>query len=342
MHQTRTHTHLPDVRFARQGEVPAISTFDELHELGHFGPVCLSLIYKLIREEVRRLPVLSPPGGWQEADLEDLLGDFLADRIEPVTANLLALARNDDSVGKLLRTSIRYWLIDRSRKTAVVSVGRSLEKVLADSDAFEVVPLGTEGAGRWRLAGTTVQPWSGPVTPLVEAAYAVPNVKIPKWSSETRRAPVADRASTEAVTIAVLTAASGSMEVAQLVEVFTARFPVVLDPVVVSLPADAGSEITVNAQSSPEEIVFARIDDAETTSLAEEVVSMLSPQERRIVPYLDAPGEIQTLLGCGRSQAYHHAAHLREKLRQLVGDGDDVLSVGAEVIRLCSGVAETR
>ncbi|WP_406463145.1 hypothetical protein OH768_47040 [Streptomyces sp. NBC_01622] len=323
-------------------EVPAISTFDELHELGHIGPVCLSLIYKLIREEARRLPVLSPPSGWQEADLENLLGDFLADRIEPVTAKLLALARDDDSVGKLLRTSIRYWLIDCSRKTAVVSVGRALEKVLTDSDALEAVPLGTAGAGRWRLAGTAAQPWSGPVTPLVEAAYAVPNVKIPRWSSETRRAPVADRASIEAVIIAVLTAASGSMEVAQLVEVFTARFPAVLDPVVVSLPADAGSEITENAQSSPEKIVFARIDDAETASRAEEVVSMLSPEEQRMVPYLDAPGEIQTLLGCGRSQAYHRAARLREKLRQLVGDGDDVLSVGAEVIRFCSGVAETR
>jgi hypothetical protein len=300
------------------------------------------LIYKLIREEVRRLPVLSPAAGWQEADLEDLLGDFLADRIEPVTANLLAQAKNDDSVGKLLRTSIRYWLIDRSRKTAVVSVGRSLEKVLAESGAFETVPPGTEGAGRWRLADTTVQPWSGPVTPLVEAAYSVTNIKIPKWNSETRRAPVADRASIEAVIHAVLTAATGSMDVAQLVEVFTARFPVVLDPVVVPLPVDARSEIAVDAQSSPEEIVLACVDDAEAASTAEGIVGMLSPQERRMVPHLDSPGEIQTLLGCGRSQAYHHAARLTEKLRQLVGDGDDVRSVGSEVIRLCSGAAETR
>ncbi|WP_326759126.1 hypothetical protein OHB35_15215 [Streptomyces phaeochromogenes] len=328
--------------FARQGEVPAISTFDELHELGHFGPVCLSLIYKLVWEEARRLPVLAPAAGWQKADLEDLLGDFLADRIEPVTANLLALAKDDDSVGKLLRTSIRHWLIDRSRKTAVVSVGRSLEKVLSDSASFEMVLPGSEGAGRWRLANTTVQPWSGPLTPLVEAAYAVPNIKIPRWNSETRRAPIADRASIEAVIHAVLTAAAGSMEVAQLVEVFTNRFPVVLDPVVVSLPPDAGSVIAVDAHPSPEELVLECVDDTEDASRAEGIVSVLSPQERRTVPYLNSAGGIQTLLGCGRSQAYHHAARLREKLRQLVGDGDDVRSVGSEVIRLCGGAVETR
>ncbi|MFD8814005.1 hypothetical protein ACFV23_21535 [Streptomyces sp. NPDC059627] len=299
------------------------------------------MIYKLIREEVRRLPVLTPAAGWQEADLEDLLGDFLVERIEPVTANLLAQAKNDNSVGKLLRTSIRHWLVDRSRKTAVVSLGRSLEKVLSDSEAFEPVPPGTEGAGRWRLASTTVQPWSGPVTQLVEAAYAVPNIKIPKWNSETRRAPVADRASIEAVIHAVLTVAAGSMELAQMVEVFTGRFPVVFDPVVVLLPTDAGSGITADAQSSPEEIALALVDDSEAASTAEGIVSMLSPQERRMVPYLDSPGEIQTLLGCGRSQAYHHAARLREKLSQLVGD-DEVRSVGPEVIRLCGGAVETR
>lgn len=61
-----------------------------------------------------------------------------------------------------------------------------------------------------------------------------------------------------------------------------------------------------------------------------------------MVPYLDRPGEIQTLLGCGRSQSYHHAACLKEKLRQLVGDGDEVRSVRSEVIRLCSEAVETR
>lgn len=332
------------VRFAHRGEVPAISVFDELHELGCFGPACLTLTGTLVRQEVQRFPVLGPLAGWQQADEEDLLSEFLADRLQAVTANLLALATDDGSVGRLLRTSIRRWLIDQARKTALGSVRRSLEEVLTDCSAFEAVPPGEAGAGRWRLSGTTVQPWSGPPDLLVEAAYAVPNIKIPKWTSETRRAPLADRKSLEAVIRAVLSTATGSMEVAQLVEVFIARFPVALDPRVLPLPDDAGSQITVSTHASPEGIVLARDDEAGAASVAAQIVAMLSPQERGMVTYLESLSELQALLGCGRTQAYHHRTRLKEKLQQLVGngDGDQVRSVGSEVIRLCSEAAQTR
>ncbi len=331
------------VRFAHQGEVPAISVFDELHELGCFGPACLTLTGELVRQEARRFPVLAPAADWQKADEEDLLYEFLADRLQAVTANLLAQADDDDSVGRLLRKSIRHWLVDQARKTAIGSVRRSLEDVLTDCSAFEAVPAGKAGAGRWRLAGTTVQPWSGPPGPLLDAAYAVPNIKIPKWTSETRRAPLADRKSLEAVIRAVLSTAAGSMEVAQLVEVFIARFPVALDPRVLPLPDDAGSQITASAHASPEEIVLARDDEAGATSAAAQIVAMLSPQERGMVAYLERPGELQAFLGCGRSQAYHRGTRLKEKLQQLVGNGDghEVRSVGSEVIRLCSEAAQT-
>jgi len=111
-----------------------------------------------------------------------------------------------------------------------------LGDVLTAEDACEQVPEGEAGAGRWRLAGTSVLPWSGRLEDLVEAARGVRNVKIPKWSSTTRRPPPADRASLVAVARAVLTAAAGSVEVGQLVAVFVARFPVVLDPAVGPLP----------------------------------------------------------------------------------------------------------
>ncbi|MFE3864825.1 hypothetical protein ACFXPT_30890, partial [Streptomyces goshikiensis] len=310
---------------------PLTSVFDELHELGCFGLACLTLTGTLVRQETRRFPVLAPSAGWQKADEEDLLHEFLADRLQAVTANLLALATDDDSVGRLLRTSIRRWLIGQARETALGSVRRSLEKVLTECSAFEAVPPGEAGAGRWRLSGTMVQPWSGPPDLLVEAAYAVPNIKIPKWTSETRRAPLADRKSLEAVIRAVLSTAAGSIEVAQLVEVFIGRFPVALDPIVLPLPDDAKSQITASAHASPEEIVLASDDEAVAASAAAQIVAMLSPQERGMVAYLESPGELKAYLGCGRSQAYHHRTRLKEKLQQLVGneDEDQVRSVGS-------------
>jgi hypothetical protein len=297
------------------------------------------LIFQFVREEAHRFPVLAPRSGWQDADLEDLCGGFLADRIQQVTVMLLAQAGDEESMGRLLRKSIRYWLIDQARKTAVGALRRSLEKVLAAEDAFEEVPAGEAGGGRWRLAGTSVRPWSGSTEDLVDVARAVPNVKIPKWSSTTRRGPVADRRSIVAVAGAVLDAAGGSLEVAQLVAVFVARFPVVLDPAVCSLPDDLDSNIGLDEALTPEQQLVAVDDEVDAAVTAAEVAGMLAPWERQIVPHLDNPPAIQTVLGCGRSQAYQHARRLKEKLTQLVGDGDSLRVVGLEVIRLCGGAA---
>lgn len=317
-----------------------MSAFGELRGQGYLGAECLALIFQFVREEAHRFPVLAPRSGWQDADLEDLCGEFLADRIQQVTVMLLAQAGDEASMGRLLRKSIRHWLIDQARKTAVGALRRRLENVLAAADAFEQVPAGDAGGGRWRLTSTSVPPWAGSTEDLVDAARAVPNVKIPKWSSTTRRGPVADRRSIVAVAAAVLNAAGGSLEVAQLVAVLVARFPVVLDdPVVCSLPDDLDNSVGLDEALTAEQQLVAADHEVDAAVTAAEVVGMLAPWERRIVPHLDNPLAIQTVLGCGRSQAYQHARRLKEKLTQLVGDSDSVRVVGLEVIRLCGGAA---
>lgn len=315
-----------------------ISAFDELRALGHLGNECLTLIKNLVSEEARRFPVLTPEGGWQRVDLEDLVGDFLCDRLTKVTASLLALATDDASMGRLLRMSIRYWLVDRARETAVGSVRRAVEKVLSSEDHFEKVPAGQVGAGRWRLSGTSGQPWAGNIEELIVAAQEVSNVKIPKWSSSTRRAPLADRASLVAVARAALKAANGgSLELAQLVGVFVARFPAVLDPAIIPLPEGDEANVADDGAVNAEQQLILAEEELSAAVSAVGVVGMLSPWERQIVPVLDDASAIQETLGCGRSQAYHQAKRLRAKLTQLVGASDDVRAVGLEVIRLCGG-----
>jgi len=294
------------------------------------------LICYLVREEACRFPVLMPGDTWQQADLEDLLGGFLADRVHAVTAMLLAQAGSEASMGRLLRRSIRHWLIDQARKTSAGALRRTLETVLATTDTFGQVPSGEAGEGRWRLSGTSVPPWAGRTDDLVKAARAVPYVRIPRWSSTSRRPPVADRASIVAVAHAVLKAAAGSMEIAHLAAVFLARFPTVVDPPVVLLQDQ--HDVTARAEElTPEEQVIAAEDELTAGVRAAEVAGMLSPVERQLVPLLADVPSIQEVLGCGRSQAYQHAKRLKEKLEQLIGVGEDVRAVGLEVIRLCGG-----
>ncbi|MEU9048629.1 MULTISPECIES: hypothetical protein [unclassified Kitasatospora] len=320
-----------------RGGRSAISEFEELHHLGYLGHEGLELVYRLMREESRRFPVLAPGSGWQAEDWEDLLGDFLADRVRALTADLLGRATDDASMGRILRRSIRNWLIDRARQTGLGALRRRLEAVLSSEPNFEQVPEGESGAKRWRLAGSGWAPWSGATGDLITASHAVQAVKIPKWSSTTRRAPIADKTSLVAVATAVLSAAGGSMEIAQLVAVFAARFPTVLDPVIVTT-GDEFEGFHRDEAPTPEEVVIAAEEDLDNAVTAAEIVGMLSPEERLLVPIADQQARVQELLGCGRSQASLKVKRLREKLRQLVGE-HDVHGVGLEVIRLCT---ETR
>jgi hypothetical protein len=133
---------------------------------------------------------------------------------------------------------------------------------------------------------------------------------------------------------AVLSAANGSLELGELVHVLLTRFPVVLEPAIV--PISDFEDECADVELTPEEQVIAADDVLSAAVIAAHVVGMLTPDERRIIRYLDNLPALQRELGCGRSQSYEHAKRLKEKLRELVGD-DDVAAVGREVIQLCGG-----
>jgi hypothetical protein len=169
------------------GSSGVISAFEELQRAGHLGEKCLALVEKLLREELRRFRPLT------HLEFEDVVQDFLVDRIKPLTASLLSQATDDDSLAKLLRISIRNWLIDRARETGTGHIRRTLEKVLGAAPEVERVAPGEAGEGRWRIAGGNAAPWAGSIADLTAAAWSVREVRVPQWSSPTRRAPLADR-----------------------------------------------------------------------------------------------------------------------------------------------------
>lgn len=289
--------------------------------------------------EVHRFPVLEPAGGWQPTELDDCVHDFLEQRLAAVTAMLLAEAHDDDSVGRLVRRSIRNWLIDRARETAVGYVRRRLERLLDSSAEFATVPAGEPGAERWYLAGGDPPgPWSGEFDELVRAAHSVRRVRVPPWSSTSRRAPIADRASLIAVARAVFERAGGSLDVAELTHVFVRRFPVVLDPAI--QPVDAEIESLPAGAPTPEEVVVREEAELEAAADAVAVLAMLSPQERTLLACREDITAVRNALGCGRSKAYQQVQRLNEKLVQLAGDDDEGRAMTLEVIRLCAPADE--
>lgn len=269
--------------------------------------------------------------------------EFFVDRIKPLTAALVAKATSDQSYGRLVRASVKNWLIDQARTVGTGPLRRCVEKVLAQSVQFEQVPAGSLGAGRWRVAGSDWLPWAGDTGELVAVAWSVPNVRVPKWSSPSRRPPVADRASLVAIIAAVLQAASGSLETAQLVYVFSQRFAAALDRNPVSLSRGSDEDETGIDPASdalgPEDEFIAELAIDDVAAAAIEIVRRLSDLERAAVPLLDDQASIQQLVGRGRSQSALFSQRLRTKIRELAGTGADREDIVREVIALCAAPA---
>jgi hypothetical protein len=181
------------------------------------------LLIQLTRQEVQRFPVLEPASGWTRDAVLEAVQSFFAAKGKAVTAALLAQARDTESMAKIMRRSVRNYLISEARKTPAGAVRRKIEDLLAASDEFSEVSAAQPGAGRWHLVGLPAVPWAGDLRPLVEAAYAVRGVRAVRWSGP-RRAPLASDQALLEILRAIFAAAQGSLEVAQLTAVFFAVF----------------------------------------------------------------------------------------------------------------------
>jgi hypothetical protein len=143
---------------------------------------------------------------------------------------------------------------------------------------------------------------------------------------------------------AILQAAAGSLETAQLVHVFARRFAAAMDPIEVPLPEHqddddedgAGTDVPSEAPG-PEDLVIAESMAAEAAAAANEIVERLSDDERAIVSIIDDPAAVMQRLGRARSQSAEFTRRLKAKIRELAGTGEDRDEIVRAVIAICGG-----
>jgi hypothetical protein len=303
---------------------------EEVQTLGRLDEACVELLCALMAEETRRFTVLRPPGGWDRDELEGLVSEFFIKKGLRLTADLVTIGVTPEMVGKVMRRWIRNFLIDRARGTPLGRIRRKLEEdMLGQYPEFVQVPSGEEGAGRWYLAGQLSYPHGGDFTPLIEAAYAVPGVKAVRWSGP-RRPPLTSDASLRAIVAAVLTAADGSLEVAQLVHVVAQRFPAAAEPEDVTIDDDTFDRVARMGSDDPG-FVF------EIEESIRAVLDQLSPSQRAVVPCLDRDvNVVMEVLNVGRSRAYEAVKHVKGLLDRLLPDDETRGVVYAAVVERCS------
>jgi hypothetical protein len=302
---------------------------EELQALGHLDKACVELLCALMREETRRFTVLCPPGGWDRDAVESFVSEFFIEKVQKLTADLVTIGMTPQVVGKVMRRWVRNFLIDRARGTPLGRIRRKIEEdMLGGYSEFLRVPVGEAGAGRWYLSGQPSYPYGGDFMPLIRAAYAVPGVKAVRWSGP-RHPPLTSDASLRAMVAAVLAAAAGSLEVAQLVHVVAHRFPAAAEPEDSTISDDTFERVTRVVKNDPG---FAlKIGES-----VREVYDQLSPSQRALVPYLECDIKVvMEMLHVGRSRAYDAAKHLQDLLDRLLPEDDTRGIVYAGVVERC-------
>lgn len=308
------------------------SVYEELQRTRCLGALGIKLLVSLTEQELRLFPVLAPKDVRDDDRALEFAHDFFADNGSALTATLVLEAVDDAAVGRIMRTSIRRWLIDQARERGTGPVRRRIEKLLADVPSFELVPPQRPGAGNWRLAGTAVEPWDGDSAKLIAAADSVEVTLLTPWTSETRRSPVASGPDLVKVLAAMLGAAAGSVSAAELAHGMAQRFPTWWDPSDVYMNDvehdDVGSR-SPTASGDVEVLVHEE---------ASEIFGLLSPAERTVLLSIGGGkvDDVMQVLACGRSSAYTYMKSLRVHVQSLVADSHHPFAVVSFLEDLCA------
>jgi hypothetical protein len=317
----------------RVGRGCLVSVTDELTQLGHLGgPGTMAMLTSRWRSAVKPMYVLEPAGGWSPAAREDLLHDFLAEKLEDLTDAVVAVRDDAVAVVKVTSRIMRHWLIDKARKSDAGAVRLRLEELLRGDPMF-VQPDGHRT--RWALAGSEAIR-DADIETLLEAAEAVPGIRPVRWKDPNRRPPMASGPDLVRVLHAVLECAGGSVETATLVAVFHRRFAVTMTTLV---PLEDDDTLG-DRLAAPPTITSVGLDDAATR--AAQVYAQLSDREQRTLLHLDDHHAVQAELGVGRSIAYTVIGRVRAALQALAGEDVDHVAVVAALVRLAETDAAAR
>ena len=181
-----------------------------------------------------------------------------------------------------------------------------MTQVLSDNRA-EGRFLRVDG-GRWALPSHSTAPTSVPERDLVRAMIGV-KVVVPKWTSETRDAPLADGDSFVHLLESVLTAADGSMTAQDLAFVLTKRLNHIHAPL--SLDAEEGDEKPIQQHVDADPGV-----EAVATVRAEEFFTTMDDRERMLVATRHLNGrDAAATVGLGHSQVSNILNRVCDRLR---------------------------
>jgi len=269
----------------------------------------------------------APDGGqWTGEKANDVALSFLAHHRTPKIIDALVLScGNDQALAAAMQGVVRNFLRDLGRATEMGRLIVRIRRALTSADVF--VPTGGD---RWTLVGEPSKPSEVGPEALVAAAAKV-RVTFQPWSPTARRnEPFADRESIDALLVAVLTAANGSLRPPDIAHAIAPSLHVVTGNLLVELdsgdPPDIGADVPGLDRLGADVVNRAR---------AFEVFALLSDRERITLAYPDlSTRELAPLIGLGHSQTAVVRNKAIELLKEELGDEENGQEIAELVLEL--------
>lgn len=303
--------------------------WENLRRSGALDSAAVELFYEAV-DAVRRFDRFPPPegaGSWTADAVAEMAHQFLYGEGGPERlAKLVATATDEASFERLVEAAVRNEFRLQARQSDTGAALRALTHAV-EQDQTIVIAGATPTTRTWSLASHQGSlPYSGSVGPLIDAAYAVPEVRAARWSPDSRRrAPIAEPESLRRVLRAVLTEAGAPLSPRQMLEVVLARFPL----------------ITTERTEFDAANLTGHVSSPDAALLAAEVWEQLSDNERLVAGVLDLPvRDMANATGLSRSTASRAAAAARQVLSAYLRDVDDPATVVAALAAASAAARE--
>lgn len=270
-----------------------------------------------------------PPEGsasWNETAVTETTHDFLKDeRGHKRLLDIAVRSVDEPSFERLLEASVLNFLRDIARGTDLGKLIVRVKEILRDEKDFEAAPGPPE---RWTLTAGPTTPSAASPDDLASATAGV-DVVVPKWTSERRDAPLADRLSFVRLMTSVLTAAAGSLTAVDIAHALTARLDHRRTALATSLDIRETVAEPGRTSSDPATRTVAHLHAAD-------IFNSLSDRERIIVTTLDKNvRDLARLIDTGKTQAALIRQRLVDRLRDELADDDHPDSTATILCELC-------
>jgi hypothetical protein len=269
-----------------------MSALSELRA-GEVAEDFIGLLQRTVRA-VARSREFPPPEGhdyWDANALQSTVAEFFAHSQTPRRLTDLATrCRTDDVLRRQLEVTVRNFLADIGRKTAVGRLVLRFNEVLKGDANF------VRRDHDWAFAGSAARPGAVDLDALIAVASEIEVVVPAAWTKGDRNSPEIDSPSVVRLTTAVLDAAGGPLSASVLAQIAAKRLGLGSVPLSLDVTAfDPPTRISGSLDSTG--------DAAIRDSRAQQILEQLNDAERVSIGCLVPVEKLGPLLGVSGSKA---------------------------------------